>query len=66
MSVAQDLNTVLETAGQSLARLDVLGEHIPAEWIEAAAALADQATIRRRRLPGDLVLWLVLGMAFFR
>lgn len=66
MSIAQDLNTVLETAGQSLARLDVLAEHIPMEWIEAAATLADQATIRRRRLPSDLVLWLVVGMAFFR
>ncbi|MCF4972765.1 IS4 family transposase, partial [Pseudomonas lactis] len=66
MSIAQDLNTVLETAGQSLARLDVLAEHIPVEWIEAAATLAEQASIRRRRLPSDLVLWLVVGMAFFR
>lgn len=66
MSVAQDLSAILETAEQSLARLDVLAEHIPQEWIEAAAKLADKATIRRRRLPSDLVLWLVVGMAFFR
>ena len=40
--------------------------HIPDEWIIAAATLSDKATIRRRRLPADLVLWLVVGMAFFR
>jgi len=28
--------------------------------------LSSQATIRRRRLPADQVLWLVLGMALFR
>ena len=41
-------------------------QHIPAEWIESALSLAHQASIRRRRLPADMVLWLVIGMAFFR
>lgn len=66
MSIAQDLSVVLETAGQPLARLDLLAQHIPQEWIEAAALLSDKATIRRRRLPADMVLWLVVGMALFR
>lgn len=66
MAVAQDLSTVLDFAGQPLSRLEVLTDHIPQEWIEAAATLADKATIRRRRLPSDMVLWLVVGMAFFR
>lgn len=66
MPVAHDLSAVLEVAEQPLARLAVLAEHIPQDWIEAAASLADKATIRRRRLPSDLVLWLVVGMAFFR
>ena len=66
MSIAQDLSDVLEAAGQPLARLDTLAQHIPQEWIEAAALLADQASIRRRRLPADMVLWLVVGMALFR
>lgn len=35
MSIAQDLSTALETAEQSLARLDGLAQHIPQEWIEA-------------------------------
>lgn len=41
-------------------------QHIPTEWIESALALTHQASIRRRRLPADMVLWLVIGMAFFR
>jgi hypothetical protein len=41
-------------------------EHIPADWIESALTLTHQTSIRRRRLPADMVLWLVIGMAFFR
>lgn len=41
-------------------------QHIPTDWIESALALTHQASIRRRRLPADMVLWLVIGMAFFR
>ncbi|EPM75294.1 transposase-like protein, partial [Pseudomonas syringae pv. actinidiae ICMP 18886] len=28
--------------------------------------MAEKATVRRRRLPSDMVLWLVVGMALFR
>lgn len=66
MPITQDLSAVLELADRPLSRLDVLTDHIPLEWIEAAATLADKAMIRRRRLPSDMVLWLVVGMAFFR
>ncbi|WP_372877011.1 transposase domain-containing protein, partial [Pseudomonas sp.] len=66
MSIAQDLSDVLDAAGQPLTRLDTLAQHIPQEWVEAAALLAEQATIRQRRLPADMVLWLVVGMALFR
>ncbi len=41
-------------------------QNIPVEWIESALTLTDKASIRRRRLPSDQVLWLVLGMALFR
>lgn len=41
-------------------------QNIPVEWIESALTLSSQATIRRRRLPSDQVLWLVIGMALFR
>jgi hypothetical protein len=41
-------------------------QNIPVEWIESALTLSSKASIRRRRLPEDQVLWLVLGMALFR
>ncbi|WP_447780557.1 IS4 family transposase [Aeromonas veronii] len=66
MSIANDLNDVIEASGDMLARRAIFADHIPDEWITAAAALSEKATIRRRRLPSDMVLWLVVGMAFFR
>lgn len=46
--------------------LSTFTQNIPVEWVESALHLSSQATIRRRRLPADQVLWLVLGMALFR
>ncbi|NWO02233.1 MAG: transposase domain-containing protein [Idiomarinaceae bacterium] len=34
--------------------------------MKEAADLSNKAAIRRRRLPSEQVMWLVLGMAFFR
>ena len=39
---------------------------IDPEWIEAALAATGSATVRRRRLPAEQVVWLVLGMALYR
>lgn len=36
------------------------------EWIEEALAATGTATIRRRRLPAEQVVWLVLGMCIYR
>ncbi|MEB8285808.1 transposase domain-containing protein, partial [Aeromonas veronii] len=60
MSIANDLNDVIEASGDMLARLAIFADHIPDEWLRAAAALSEKATIRRRRLPSDMVLWLVV------
>ncbi|WP_420917735.1 IS4 family transposase [Pseudomonas syringae group genomosp. 7] len=46
--------------------LSTFTQNIPIEWVASALNLSAQATIRRRRLPRDQVLWLVLGMALFR
>lgn len=46
--------------------LSTFTQNIPVEWVESALHLSTQASIRRRRLPADQVLWLVLGMALFR
>lgn len=35
-------------------------------WIDAALGATGTTTIRRRRLPADQVIWLVLGMALYR
>ena len=50
----------------SFSDLSTFAQHIPVEWVASALALSSSATIRRRRLPSDQVLWLVLGMALFR
>jgi hypothetical protein len=41
-------------------------EAIDPEWIEAALHATGTATLRRRRLPADQVVWLVIGMALYR
>jgi hypothetical protein len=46
--------------------LSAFTQNIPVEWVASALELSSQASIRRRPLPSDQVLWLVLGMALFR
>jgi len=41
-------------------------DSIDPAWVEAALAATGTASIRRRRLPAEQALWLVLGMALFR
>lgn len=43
-----------------------LGEHLPAEWVEAALIEQGKASIRHRRLPAQQVVWLVIGLALYR
>lgn len=46
--------------------LDRFRQHIPLKLVEEAISAAGVATVRRRRLPAEQVVWLVLGMALFR
>lgn len=46
--------------------LETFRRHIDAAWIEQALAATGTATVRRRRLPMEEVVWVVLGMALFR
>lgn len=39
---------------------------IDPEWVEEALEATGTATLRRRRLPAEQVIWLVLGMALYR
>jgi hypothetical protein len=44
-----------------------LAKNIDAEWLEEALTLSDGfATMRRRKLPVDRALWMVIGMGLFR
>ncbi|MCS0617039.1 IS4 family transposase, partial [Massilia kyonggiensis] len=43
-----------------------LAQHLPWEWIEAALAYTGKASIRRRRLPAEQVVWLVIALALYR
>lgn len=46
--------------------LDTFRSHIDAAWIRQALESTGTATMRRRRLPADQVVWIVLGMALLR
>jgi hypothetical protein len=45
---------------------DRLRRSLNPEWVEQALESTGTATIRRRRLPAEQVIWLVLGMALYR
>jgi hypothetical protein len=64
MSVQQDLLDLGDLF--NFCDLSTFTQNIPIEWVASALDLSSQVTIRRRRLPADQVLWLVLGMALFR
>ncbi len=61
--VLEDTESCSETFGCGFGALT---EHLPMEWVEQSLSLSSHATIRRRRLSQDMVLWLVIGMAMFR
>ncbi len=43
-----------------------LARHLAPEWIEEALLATGTATLRRRRLPAEQTVWLLLGMAVMR
>jgi hypothetical protein len=46
--------------------LEGLKAHLNPDWIEEALAYTGTASVRRRRLPAEQVVWLVIGMALYR
>lgn len=64
MSLADALRAVADAApAPTLAQFQ---QDLDPAWIEAALAATGTATLRRRRLPAEQVIWLVLGMALYR
>lgn len=43
-----------------------LSEQLPLEWIEQALQYTGRASIRKRRLPAEQVVWFVIGLALYR
>ena len=54
------------TATVTPEKLDTFAKHLDASWIEEALLATGTATIRRRRLPAEQVVWLVVGMGLMR
>lgn len=46
--------------------LSTFQQSIPLEWVEQALESTHKASVRRRKLPAELVVWLVVAMGLFR
>lgn len=64
MLFEQELEQVLESVVP--ADLGRFRSHIDPAWIDEALAATGTASIRRRRLPAEQVVWLVVGMGLLR
>ena len=63
MALREAFECVAEVIPGDLKRFQ---HHIDPVWIEEALEATGTATVRRRRLPADQVVWMVLGMALLR
>lgn len=64
MSFAEELATLPGTLVP--AEFGRFRQHIDPAWIGEALAATGTASVRRRRLPAEQVVWMVLGMALMR
>src|SRR5262245_5318513 len=53
-------------AGERPASFEQFSAAIDPQWIAEALAATDTASVRRRKLPAEHVMWLVIGMGLFR
>ena len=63
MELGQAFECVAEVLPEELKRFQA---HIDPAWIEEALEATGTATVRRRRLPAEQVVWMVLGMGLLR
>jgi len=62
-TLAESLAFTSEVTPEAFPRLL---QHFASEWVEEALLNTQTATLRRRRLPAEQTVWLVLGMALLR
>jgi len=63
-----DLAQALLQAGEGRAEpsFALFAQNLDPEWIERALRATDKASVRRRKLPAEYVMWLVIGMGLLR
>lgn len=64
MSLAESITDILEA--DIPASFDRFGRVLDARWIDEALEETGTASVRRRKLSAQMVVWLVIGMAMFR
>lgn len=64
MALAEEIREVLEC--DIPAAFQRFGKVLDAQWIDIALVMTGTATLRRRKLNAQTVVWLVIGMALFR
>lgn len=52
--------------GRAEASFALFADTLDPEWIERALRATGKASVRRRKLPAEYVVWLVIGMGLFR
>ncbi|MEY2115754.1 IS4 family transposase [Rhodanobacter sp. FW106-PBR-R2A-1-13] len=67
LALTTTLQAQLDAVGElSAEAFDRFSQLIPAAWIEQALQATGTASLRRRRLPAERLIWLVIGLALFR
>lgn len=64
MKIDEDLAAV--AAFTEAEQFEDVRRHVDPQWVREALEATGTATVRRRRLPAEQVVWLVIGMAMFR
>ncbi len=65
VELAETFNTLLN--GNDIpASFERFGKKLDAKWIDDALKETGKASVRRRKLPAQLVVWVVIAMALFR
>lgn len=60
MDLAQAFEEV--GSGKRAASFEVFASSLDPQWIEQALATTGSATVRRRKLPAEQVVWTVIGI----
>src|SRR5438093_6848166 len=63
-----DLGQALVQVGEGRASesFGLFAQSLDREWIERALLATDKASVRRRKLPAEYVVWIVIGMGLLR